>query len=214
MTARAQMEKKNLGITGGIGSGKSTVGQLLADYCQVPFINVDQCCRHLLDINAPGWIALRENLAPSFFLPDGHLDRVALREGIFADAALRQQVDALLHPLAKQAAFYEASQQDSWMVIMEVPLLYEAGWQDAMDAVIVAYARPDVRCLRIMQRDGVSRQQALRAIKAQMPLEEKKQRADYVIDTSGSMEETRQATFALGLRLSNEFFLFRSGKNT
>lgn len=208
------MGKKNLGITGGIGSGKSTVGQLLADYCQVPFINVDQCCRHLLDINAPGWLALRENLSPFFFLPDGQLDRARLREGIFANAALRQQVDALLHPLAKEAAFYEANQQNSWMVIMEVPLLYEAGWQDAMDAVVVAYAPPDIRCLRIMQRDGVSRQQALQAIEAQMSLEEKKQRADYVIDTSGSMEETRQETFALGVRLNNGFFLSEAGKNT
>jgi len=191
-----------LGITGGIGSGKSSVGRLLASYCLAPLIDVDQCCRQLLEIDQPGWQALRAAFGPTFFHSNGELDRAALRHHIFADADIRRQVDGLLHPLAREVLQTQISLQRSRLILVEIPLLYEAGWQGQVDEVLVVYARRGVRCCRIMRRDGVGRREATRAIAAQMSLEEKAARAEQVIDNSGQWTESRVGVVALGDALS------------
>lgn len=192
-----------LGITGGIGSGKSSVSRLLACYCLAPLINLDQCCRHLLDHGEPGWQALHEAFGAEFELPHGAIDRVKLRERLFADTAFRQELDALLHPLALQRMQAEigAASLDAKLILVEIPLLYEAGWQEHVDAVLVVYARRAVQCCRLMRRDGVSRKQARLALAAQMDLAAKAGRADYVIENSASWDLTRKAVVALGEQL-------------
>jgi dephospho-CoA kinase len=187
-----------LGVTGGIGSGKSAVSRLLADYCLAPLIDIDRACRHLLQIDQPGWRGLRQLLAPSFFLDDGEVDRALLRECLFQDAALRQQVDSLLHPLARSVLRESLAAVNGALVLVEVPLLYEAGWESEVDRVLVVYARRGVRCRRIVDRDGCSQRSAVRAMAAQMPLAEKVCRADYCIDNSGPWTSTRKAVIMLG----------------
>ncbi|MDR2550826.1 MAG: dephospho-CoA kinase [Desulfobulbus sp.] len=187
-----------LGITGGIGSGKSSVGRLLASYCLAPLIDVDQCCRHLLETGQPGWQALRAAFGPAYFLPDGGVDRIALRRRIFEDADIRRQVDGLLHPLAREALRTEIGHQHSELVLVEIPLLFEAGWRGEVDEVLVIYARRGARCCRIMRRDGASRREAARAIAAQMSLEEKAACAELVIDNSRQWTESRVRVVALG----------------
>jgi dephospho-CoA kinase len=194
-----------LGITGGIGSGKSCVSRLLSSYCLVPLVDVDQCCRHLLDVDQPGWRALRAAFGEVFFQHNGEVDRAALRERLFAEAQFRQQVDGLLHPLAREAMHREVQRYRSALILVEVPLLYEAGWQAEMDAVLVVYARPAVQCCRIMRRDEVSRHKAAKAIAAQMDLARKAELAQYRIDNSGAWTLTRQAVIALGNELSERF---------
>jgi len=191
-----------LGITGGIGSGKSCVGHLLASYCLAPLIDVDQCCRHLLERDQPGWKALRAAFGQTFLRPDGAIDRVALRRHIFENADIRRQVDDLLHPLAREALRVQVGLQRSRLILIEIPLLYEAGWRDEVDEVLVVYARPGARCCRIMRRDRVTRREAARAIAAQMSLEEKAARAEMVIDNSGQWAESRLRVVALGDALS------------
>ena len=194
-----------LGITGGIGSGKSCVSRLLASYCLVPLIDVDQCCRHLLDVNRPGWVALRSEYGEAFFHPNGSVNRVALRERIFNDAQVRRRVDALLNPLAREAMLEQISLQRASLVLVEIPLLYEAGWREEVDAVLVVYARPGAQCCRIVRRDGVSRKEAAHAIAAQMSLQEKAARAEYGIDNSGDWTITRTHVVSLGNVLSERF---------
>jgi len=194
-----------LGITGGIGSGKSSVSRLLASYCLVPLIDVDQCCRHLLDINQPGWLALRSEFGEALFLGNGAVDRVALRERIFNDAETRRQVDALLHPLAREAMREQVGLQQAPLILVEIPLLYEAGWQGEVDAVLLVFARRGAQCCRIMRRDRVSRRAAAQAIAAQMSLKEKAERAEYVIDNSGAWASTRAQVVSLGNKLSERF---------
>lgn len=200
-----------LGVTGGIGSGKSSVCQLLASSCQAAVVDVDQCCRQLLAPDQPGWLALRDGgdgqagLGAGFFLANGELDRKALRERLFADAQLRLRVDALLHPLARQAMRAAVAASPGPLVLVEIPLLYEAGWEQEVDAVLVVSARPGARCCRIMRRDGVSRRQAARAIAAQMDLDEKARRADMVIDNSGAWPRTQEQVLALGMSLCQRF---------
>lgn len=194
-----------LGITGGIGSGKSSVSRLLASYCLVPLLDIDQCCRQLLNPGQPGWLALKGRFGERFFLPDQSLDRVALRNRLFTDATFRQQVDGLLHPLALQCMYREVERLENPLIFVEIPLLYEAGWQHGVDAVLVVYARRGSQCCRIMQRDGVSRKKAAQAIAAQMDLATKAAQADYCIDNSGSWRRTRKEVIRLGDALSERF---------
>ncbi len=196
------MTQMVLGITGGIGSGKSAVSRLLACYCLAPLIDLDQCCRHLLDVNQDGWLALRHHFGDMFFRDSGEVNRALLRETIFSDTAIRQQVDRLLHPLARAAMRQQKAGIDSELILVEIPLLYEAGWEPEVDAVLVVYARPGAQCCRVMRRDGVSRREAVQAVAAQMKLAEKARRAEYVIDNSGSWSVTRDQVIALGRRLS------------
>ena len=191
-----------LGITGGIGSGKSCVGRLLASYCLAPLIDVDQCCRHLLEIGQPGWRALHAVFDQAFFQPDGAVDRAALRQRIFEDTDIRRQVDGLLHPLALEALRTQVGHQRSRLILVEIPLLYEAGWRDEVDEVLVVYARRGARCRRIMRRDEVTRREAALAIAAQMRLEDKAARAELVIDNSGRWLESRTQVISLGDALS------------
>lgn len=194
-----------LGITGGIGSGKSCVGRLLASYCLAPLIDLDLCCRQLLAMGQPGWQALRSTFGQRFFTNDGTLDRVALRHGLFTDQEVRAQVDGLLHPLARVAMQDQIAALSVPLILVEIPLLYEAGWVQDVSEVLVVYARRGVRCCRVMHRDGVSRRAAARAIASQMSLEEKAGRSDYLIDNSGPWTVTRTAVVALGNELSQCF---------
>jgi dephospho-CoA kinase len=194
-----------LGVTGGIATGKSSVSRLLSSYCQVPLVDVDQCCKHLLELHQPGWLALRAELGGSFFMRTGELDRSALRERIFADADFRRQVDAILHPLAREAMRRKVSLCKEPWVLVEIPLLYEAGWQNDVDAVLVVYSRRGAQCCRIMRRDGGTRKMAIQAITAQMNLKEKLKRADFVIDNSGKWSSTQEQVIALGIQLSERF---------
>ncbi len=195
-----------LGVTGGIGSGKSSVSRLLACYCLAPLIDLDQSCRHLLDTGQAGWQALHTAFAGTFELPDGRINRPLLREKLFQDASFRQEVDALLHPLAlaRMREEVEVMRKQAALILIEIPLLYEAGWQRHVDAVLVVYARRAVQCCRLMQRDGISRKQARQALAAQMDLGEKASLADYVIDNSTHWALTRKAVIALGDRLGPE----------
>ena len=194
-----------LGITGGIGSGKSAVSRLLAAYCLRPLIDVDQCCRHLLDVGQPGWQALVDQFADRFLLADQSLNRALLREHLFADAEFRRQVDGLLHPLAREALSREVAQCSAPAVLVEIPLLYEAGWQSEVQAVLVVFARRGRQCCRIMQRDRVSRRQAAKAIASQMPLSAKAKLADFCIDNSNPWGQTREAVVRLGNALCEGF---------
>jgi len=194
-----------LGITGGIGSGKSCVSRLLASYCLTPLVDVDQCCRNLLDVGQPGWLALTENFGRSFLLPDQRIDRVALRNRLFSEADFRTRIDRLLHPLAQEIMQEEVAKVKKPLVLVEIPLLYEAGWQDRVDAVLVVYARRGRQCCRIMKRDGVSRKKAAQAIAAQMDLGVKAKMADYCIDNTGLWSDTRIEVIHLGDTLCERF---------
>jgi dephospho-CoA kinase len=150
-------------------------------------------------------LALRSGFGDTFFLENGELDRVALRERIFRDADVRRRVDTLLHPLAREAMRREVASARDPLVLADIPLLYEAGWQADVDAVLVVYARRGAQCCRVMRRDGVPRRKAAQAIAAQMNLAEKAKLADFVIDNSGAWSATREQVIALGNQLSVRF---------
>ncbi|ADH85311.1 dephospho-CoA kinase [Desulfurivibrio alkaliphilus] len=184
-----------VGITGGIAAGKSRVAAYLAKQGGFPRLDVDDLARELMAQGKEGWQALRRHYGERFLKPDGELDRPGLRRAIFADPALRTEVDRLLHPLIRRAMQSRAAQLSaagSGPIMVEVPLLYEAGWQDDFALVLVVQAPADECRRRLQARDRVGRDEALAALAAQLPPEEKARRADLLISNAGDWEQTRR----------------------
>ena len=191
-----QIEQENrvntqriIGITGGIGSGKSRVSSFLAQEYNLPLINLDHVCRDLLQPGRAGWQALCSFLPKTYFNATGELNRQYFRQQLFTDSALRNRVDALLHPLARQEMKNQTARFQG-TVLTEIPLLFEAGWQDDVDIILVVYADTTVRLQRIMERDNVTEEQAQQAMAAQQCLRQKAASANHVINNSESWEQT------------------------
>lgn len=181
-----------IGLTGGIASGKST----LAAYFQKKGARV-------LSADALAWQLARpqgalyqkyvEHFGPKILLPDGSLDRRAIGAIVFGDAAQRQWLDAVSHPLlraAMEAELASAKQKNFSVIILDVPLLFEAGWDKMTEESCLVFVDEEVQLQRLMNRNGYSKAEALERIVAQMPLAEKKRRADRLIDNNGSLAET------------------------
>ncbi len=191
-----------IGLTGGIGSGKSRVAACWRRHFPVDHIDADAVCRDLLQPGAAAWLALRQTLTPGFFLATGELDRQALRRAIFADAHLCRQVEGLLHPLALTVIQRRLATPHHPLALVEVPLLHEAGWQDFFARVVLVYAEPWVRAQRIVLRDRLTPEEAQQALAAQPPLEDKISRADHVLDNGGCWSWTLLQLFHLGKMLA------------
>lgn len=183
-------------VTGGMGSGKSSVAAWLCEIGGARGLDADAVCRRLLEPGAPGWLAVRQAFGERFFSADQRLDRPLLRKVLFADREFRRQLDALLHPLARHeiAALLEREGGRDAVAparfVVEVPLLYEAHWEHDFSPVVVVYADNGACLRRIMRRDRVSEAEAAKALGTQMPLELKALRADHVIDNSGAWTDT------------------------
>lgn len=175
--------KKNecIAVTGGMGSGKSSVSSLLAAQAGVPHLDLDVVCRDLLQINMPGWAALKASLGESYFFADGNLDRAMLRKALFADEQLRVQINNIVHPLALEKMLAESISLGG-RVVIEVPLLFEAGWEKYFRSIVVVYADSSTCCRRVAERDSLSPGDAARAIASQLSIGKKALLADHVID--------------------------------
>ncbi len=185
-----------IGLTGGIGTGKSVVANMLREM-GAALVDSDELAREVV---APGQPALAEIAAafgPGVLAADGTLDRKALGGIIFADTAQRRRLEAITHPRIREASArrVEAAKAAGYRVcVCDVPLLYEVGY-DALglyDEIWVVTAPEDVQIARVRARDHLSAEEAARRLRAQWPLALKAQRADRVIDNGGSTEETRR----------------------
>ena len=190
-----------IGLTGGIGSGKSSVILKLCSETGFPYLSADTIASDILSCPGPSLHLLRQLIGSQFFFSDGTLDRISLRKNLFADVSLRKKVDALLHPIifaslkAKAETIEEETERP---VIAEIPLLYEAGWQAAFSKIVVVYASRLICVERLMERNGMSFVEAENAVTAQGGIEEKVMQADYVIDNSGSWFDTTLQIKRLG----------------
>lgn len=194
MTQRAHTSV--VAITGGMGSGKSSVAAYLCELGGAKGLNADTICRQLLEPGAAGWSAMRKVFGDRFFLADQHIDRPQLRKVLFEDCEFRHELDAILHPLARNEIFSCLKEEIGRVpsaqarFVVEVPLLYEAGWEHDFSQVVVAYADEKSCLRRIMLRDRISEAEAQKSIAAQMPLSHKALLADHVIDNSGPWPDT------------------------
>ena len=181
-------------VTGGIGSGKSTVAKMLASRLGGVFISADAICRDLLKPGTACLQKLRKVVPHSCFLNGGALDRAALRQAIFSDKSLRQQVDGVIHPQVRKEIhrLCEEKGDPVQVVVIEVPLLFETGWQTDFDCTLLVYADNETCVRRIMERDQVDEQAARSAVAAQMDIEDKVQLSDLIIDNSSSLAESAE----------------------
>jgi dephospho-CoA kinase len=181
-----------IGLTGGIASGKTTVARLIKDR-GFTVLDADQFARDVVIPGSAGWQEIRESFGEHYFNPDGTLDRALLAQTIFSDEATRERLNQIVHPkvisLIEQGIRMAEDRGES-LVVVDVPLLFETELDEQMDAVIVVYVEPSIQVSRLQKRDKLTLEEAQNRIDAQLPLSFKVQRADYVVDNSGSMEET------------------------
>ena len=184
---------KLVGLTGGIGSGKSTVARMLSER-GIPVIDADAIARQVVEPGSPahGEIAAAW---PEVIAADGGIDRKKLGAIVFSDPKSQARLEAITHPrireqVAVQAAALEAAGHG--LVFLEAALLVETGFYKQLDGLVVVSLGEKAQAERVMARDACSRESALARIRAQRPLADKIRVADYVVDNGGDIESTRE----------------------
>lgn len=196
-----------IGVTGGIGTGKSAVTALLAGMLDAPELSADQLCRELLEPGQPGYRQFVRVFGAEFLEePAGAIDRGRLRRELFTDDTLRRQLEAILHPLVR-TALQEArvSSGSGRFVVAEVPLLFECGWQSDFDWVVCVDAPRSLAAERVAARDKVPPDEVYRVMAVQLPSEVKKKQADYCIDNTGDDAATEKQVTELASFLRSRF---------
>lgn len=182
-----------VGLTGGLASGKSTVSGRMAEL-GARVVDLDLISRQVVEPGQAAWNGIRERFGSGAILPDQSLNRDALRKIIFENPAEREALNRIIHPAifrAMDRAKEECFQEDpEALVVVDAPLLIELNSQDRFDCIILVYVPYETQVARLMARDGYDRAEAEQALAAQMPLEEKRNYADILIDNRKTVAET------------------------
>jgi dephospho-CoA kinase len=181
-----------IGLTGGIASGKSLVSRTLKG-SGMTVIDADDISHEILAHDT----SIRQEVVRTFgkevLNEEGEIDRGKLGGIVFSQKPeLRKSLEAILHPPIREAMWKRARESRSDYVVLDIPLLIETGAHERVDLVVVVYATRELQIQRLMARDGISRQEAMRKIETQLPLEEKVFAAHYIINNTGSVEETEE----------------------
>src|SRR3954471_7237795 len=179
-----------VGLTGNIGSGKSTVTQLLSER-GATIIDADVLSRHAVEVGMPAYKAIAARWGTSVLTGDnGPIDRGSLRRIVFGDPAELEQLNALVHPEVERmraALVEQARQRGDRLVVCDIPLLFERRMTDNFDRIVLVDAPRPVRLERLVRERGLKETEAMDMIVAQMRAELKRARADYVIDNDGTL---------------------------
>ena len=195
-----EMKTLILGVTGNIASGKSTVAKELARR-GATVLDADQLAREVVESGSSVLKKLVKLFGTEILQQDGDLDRDRLGQMVFADVKVRAMLNQIMHPeIAKKSV--EQLQQlqnnpDLPLIVYEAPLLFEVGAESRVDKVLVVKIDPEEQLKRLMSRDGLSEERAQQRMSSQMTQQQKLERADYIIDNSGSLAETQQQIDAL-----------------
>ena len=183
--------KIKIGITGGIGSGKSYVCRLL-ETRGIPFFSCDDTARREMTANESLRSELRRLVSPHFYCSDGSLNKPIVRGFLQSSPDNAARLDEVVHPYVRKRWQEWAAAQDSEIVAMECALLFEAQFDNEVDSTVLVSAACDVRVSRVMKRDGVDAETVKRWMEMQMPEEEKRERADFIILNDGTQDLERQ----------------------
>jgi len=189
-----------VGLTGSIAVGKSFVCDVLRE-AGVHVLDADQTARDVVAPGTKGLAGIVEAFDYEILQPDGSLDRVKMAKLVFADEAKRKLLNSIVHPLVMEA-------QDRWIAdvetsdpygiaVVDAALMIESGGYKRFDKIVVVWCRPEIQFARLMRRGGLTETEASSRIAAQMPQDEKKRYADYLIDTSKDRDDTRRQTLEL-----------------
>ncbi|MBN1208150.1 MAG: dephospho-CoA kinase [Myxococcaceae bacterium] len=180
------------GLTGGIASGKSTVSRMLREL-GAEVLDADLVAREVVEPGTPGLAAVAARF-PGVVGPDGRLDRAKLGARVFADAAERAALNRIIHPLISQAVLEKTqalAERGVERVIYDAPLLIENGLHAGMEGVVLVWVPRALQKARLMGRDGLDEQAAEARLASQLPLDEKRQYATWLVDNSGELASTR-----------------------
>ncbi|AZR73719.1 dephospho-CoA kinase [Anoxybacter fermentans] len=183
-----------IGLTGGIASGKSTVAKFLAEM-GLAVINLDLISREILDKGTPGYREVLATFGQTILNSEKEIDRKALGEIVFNDPALRKKLESITHPLIlekMEERIQKLKEAGKRVVVVEVPLLFEAGLENKFDQIWLVYVDQETQIKRLMARNGLNREEALMRLKAQMPLDIKKTLADHIIYNTGDLEDLKE----------------------
>ena len=181
--------KYAIALTGGIATGKSTVASLLG-LSGLRIIDADAISHKILDQNV-AWVKV--HFGEEFITPRGKVDRPALGKLVFADKVKKEELERFLHPLIREEIERQSEKQDSFKYpyLIDIPLFFESSAYDIEDSVVV-YTPADVQLERFMKRNGFSEEESKRRIASQMPIDEKKARATWVIDNSLNLKHLQK----------------------
>jgi dephospho-CoA kinase len=187
-----------IGLTGGIGSGKSTVSSYMKKL-GIPVFDADESSRTAVKKGSPCLQKILQFFGPDCLLPDGELNRPWVADKVFHDKAVLKQYEKIVQDQVWEEAqqfLAEQREKKAPAVVMDVPLLIECGWHTKVDSVWLVKVPKEVQIRRAMLRDGAAAEAVTARINAQMPLAEKEKYADVVIDNSGTVESTKAQTAA------------------
>lgn len=192
-----------IGLTGGIASGKSTVSSILKDKgCRI--IDADRIAHQVMEEGRPVWQKVVDRFGEGILLPDRSINRKKLGDAVFNDSGLRSWLNDITHPVIREEIYRQmekARQEGCDIVVLDIPLLIEAGWQETVDELWVVYVSRENQIKRLMARNGITREQALQRIDAQMSLEEKRNYADILIDNNTDKDTMKQRVLGAWLNL-------------
>lgn len=179
-----------IGLTGGIASGKSTVSKVLREM-GLPIFDADESSRQAVRKGSRGLALVVEAFGEEYLNEDGEMNRPKIAELVFKDKEALHTLEAIIHKVVwQEAEEFLAEHKDKKAVVLDVPLLIECGWHLKVDQVWLVAVDPETQIIRAMARSGMTRQEVVARIRAQMSLEEKLTYADFVIDNSGELEKT------------------------
>ncbi len=188
-----------IGLTGGVGCGKSTISSYMKTL-GLPVIDGDKLAREAVIPGSPSMEKIRRVFGPGLFLPDGSLNREKMARIVFQDKNKIEALNSIIHPYIWQRVWEEllkAQREGKAIAVLDMPLLLEIGWQLRSESIWVVKAPVEQQIQRVIQRNGVTREEALARIRNQMPTINKLNYADVVIDNSGTIEaaqaQVRQA---------------------
>lgn len=191
----------NVGLTGGLGSGKSTVAALFGEHGAV-IIDADVVAREVVRAGTPGFAAVVARFGPGVVGPDGELDRAALARIVFADGAALDELNAIVHPLVgSRSAELAAAVPPGAVVVHDIPLLAENGLADRFDTVVVVEADREIRLARLAER-GLTRAEAEARMAAQATDEKRRAIADEIVRNDGDLDSLARQVDRLWDRLS------------
>ena len=183
-----------IGLTGGIGSGKSTIASWFREW-HIPVIDGDKLAREAVNPGSPALSILADVFGKEILSEEGTLKRRQLGQIVFQDKAKLSRLNQIMHPAiwhlveSRLKACKDAGEK---MAVLDMPLLIEAGWQSRVDSVWVVYVSTEVQISRVMKRDGLKRSQVMAIMQNQIPVKEKLSYADVIINNGGSEENTRR----------------------
>jgi dephospho-CoA kinase len=195
-----------IGLTGNIGSGKSTVARLLSEH-GATIVDADVLARRAVELGTPAYGKIVDRWGSAVLAPDGHLDRAALRHIVFTDPQQLEDLNRIVHPEVERLGdelIDVARARGDRIVVCDVPLLFERKMTDRFDRIVLVDADRAIRLERLVKDRGLRETEAMEMIAAQMPAELKRARADFIIDNNGSFAQLERRVDEIWSALAEE----------